>query len=73
VPKFCLIAIVTETQVGKEHTGLYGCETCSLILRKEHKLIFDNWVMGIFGLKKDKIIGSLRNSNNEALHNFNLC
>jgi hypothetical protein len=38
---------------------LYGCETWSLILRKEHRLrVFENMVLRrIFGLKRDNVIG----------------
>jgi hypothetical protein len=37
----------------------YGCETCSLILREEHRLrVFENRVLrGIFGPKRDEIMG----------------
>jgi hypothetical protein len=38
---------------------LYGCETCSLTLREEHKLrVFENRVLRrIFGLKRDEVTG----------------
>jgi hypothetical protein len=38
---------------------LYGCETWSLTLRKEHRLrVFENRVLGkIFGPKRDEVIG----------------
>jgi hypothetical protein len=41
---------------------LYGCETWSLILREEHRLrVFENRVLrGIFGLKRDEVIGGWR-------------
>jgi hypothetical protein len=41
---------------------LYGCETWSLILREERKLrVFENRVlMGIFGPKRDEVIGEWR-------------
>jgi hypothetical protein len=36
---------------------LYGCETCSLTLREEHRLrVFENRVLrGIFGPKRDEV------------------
>jgi hypothetical protein len=41
-------------------------------LRKEHRLrVFENRVLrGIFGLKKDVIMGGWRKLHNEELHNF---
>jgi hypothetical protein len=41
---------------------LYGCETWSLTLRKEHRLrVFQNRVLRrIFGLKRDDVIGGWR-------------
>jgi hypothetical protein len=38
---------------------LYGCETCLLTLRKEHRLrVFENRVLrGIFGPKMDELTG----------------
>jgi hypothetical protein len=38
---------------------LYGCETCSLTLRKEHRLrMFENMVLRrIFRLKRDEVDG----------------
>jgi hypothetical protein len=51
---------------------LYGCETWSLTLREEHRLrVFENRVLrGIFGLKKDEVIGGWRMLHNEELHNL---
>jgi hypothetical protein len=39
------------------HVVLYGCETWSLALRKEHRLrVFENRVLRkIFGLKRDEV------------------
>jgi hypothetical protein len=50
---------------------LYGCETWSLILRKEHKLrVFENRVLGgIFGPKRDEVTGEWRKWHNGELHN----
>jgi hypothetical protein len=51
---------------------LYGCETWSLTLRKEHKLrAFENRVLRrIFGPKKDGVTGGWRKLHNEELHNL---
>jgi hypothetical protein len=51
---------------------LYGCETCSLTLREEHRLrVFENRVLRrIFGLKRGKVMGGRRKLNNEDLHNL---
>jgi len=35
---------------------LYGCETWSLTMRKKYRLrVFENRVLRIFGLKRDKL------------------
>jgi hypothetical protein len=49
---------------------LYGYETWSLTLRKEHRLtVFDNRVLRrIFGPKRDKVTGGWRKLHNEELH-----
>ena len=51
---------------------LYGCETCSLILREEHRLrVFENNVCilrKIFGAKGDQITGEWRKLHNAELH-----
>jgi hypothetical protein len=51
---------------------LYGCETWSLTLRKEHKLrVFENRVLRrIFGPKRDGVTGGWRKLHNEELHDF---
>jgi hypothetical protein len=51
---------------------VYGCETWSLILREEHRLrVFENRVLiGIFGPKREEVVGSWRKLHNEELHNF---
>jgi hypothetical protein len=51
---------------------LYGCETWPLTLREGHRLrVFENWVLrGIFGPKRDEIIGDWRKLYNEELHNL---
>jgi hypothetical protein len=50
---------------------LYGCETWSLTLREKHRLrVFENRVLrGIFGPKRDEVIGGWRKLHNEELHN----
>jgi hypothetical protein len=49
---------------------LYGCETWSVTLRKEHRLrVFENRALRrIFGPKRDEVTGSWRKLHNEELH-----
>ena len=49
---------------------LYGCETWSLSLRKEHRLrVFENKILRkIFGAKRDEITGEWRKLHNAELH-----
>jgi hypothetical protein len=49
---------------------LYGCETWSLHLMKEHRLrVTENRVLrGIFGPKRGKVAGGWRRLHNEELH-----
>jgi hypothetical protein len=51
---------------------LYGCETWSLTLRKEHRLrVFENRVLRrIFGPKRDEVTGECRKLHNEEIHNL---
>jgi hypothetical protein len=51
---------------------LYGCETCSLTLREEHKqTVLENRVLRrIFGLERDEIIRGWRKLHNEKLSNL---
>jgi hypothetical protein len=51
---------------------LYECEIWFLTLREEHRLrVFENRVLrGIFGPKRDEVIGGWRKLNNEELHNL---
>jgi hypothetical protein len=50
---------------------LYGCETWSLSLRKEHRLrMFENRARRIFGKKRDEVIEGWRGLHNEELHNL---
>jgi hypothetical protein len=48
----------------------YGCETWSLTLRKEHRSrVFENRVLrGIFGPKREEMVGGWRRLYNEELH-----
>jgi hypothetical protein len=47
---------------------LYGCETRSLTLREEHRLVFENRVQRrIFGPKRDGVTGEWRKLHNEEL------
>jgi hypothetical protein len=50
---------------------LYGCETWSLILRKEHRLrVFENMVLRkVLGPKRDEVTGEWRRLHNEELYN----
>jgi hypothetical protein len=51
---------------------LYGCETLSLTLTKEHRLrAFENRVLGrLFVPKRDKVAGAWRELHNEELHDL---
>jgi hypothetical protein len=51
---------------------LYGCETWSLTLRKEHRLgVFENRVLRrIFGPTIDKVTGEWRELHNEELNDL---
>jgi hypothetical protein len=51
---------------------LYGCETCSLTLREEHRLrLFENRVLRrIFGPERDEVTGECRNVYSGELHNL---
>jgi hypothetical protein len=53
---------------------LYGCETCSLTLREEHRLrVFGNRVLRrIFGPKRDEVTGECVKLHNGELHNLYL-
>jgi hypothetical protein len=50
----------------------YGCETWSLTLRKEHRpRVFQNRALrGIFGPKRDEILGEWRKLHNDELNKF---
>jgi hypothetical protein len=51
---------------------LYGCETWSLTLRKEHRRrVFENRLLRIiFEPKRDEVAGTSRKLHNEELHNL---
>jgi hypothetical protein len=51
---------------------LYGYETWSPALRKEHRLrVFENRVLRrIFGLKRDEVTGGWIKLHNKELHNL---
>ena len=51
---------------------LYGCETWSLTLREERRLrVLENRVLrGIFGCKRDEVIGEWRKLHNEELNDL---
>jgi hypothetical protein len=51
---------------------LYGCETWSLTLRKEHRLrVFENRVLRrIFEQKRDEVTGEWRKLHNEELRDL---
>jgi hypothetical protein len=47
---------------------LYGCETWSLTLRKEHRLrVFENRMLRIVEPKRDEVTGEWRKLHNEEL------
>jgi hypothetical protein len=48
---------------------LYGCQTCSLTPRQEHRLrVCENRVLRIFEPKRKKVAGSWRRPHNDELH-----
>jgi hypothetical protein len=51
---------------------LYGCETSSLTLRKEHRLrVFENRMLRrIFGPLRDEVTGGWRKLHSEELHDL---
>jgi hypothetical protein len=51
---------------------LHGCETWSLTLREEHRLVvFENRVLRrISGPKRDEVTGEWRKPHNEELHDL---
>jgi len=54
---------------------LYGCETWSLTLRKEHRLrVFDNRVLRkMYGTMMDEATGECRKLHNEEFHDLMTC
>jgi hypothetical protein len=51
---------------------LYGCETCCLTLREEHrpKVIENRVLKRIFGPRRDEVTGGWRKLRNEELYNL---
>jgi hypothetical protein len=50
---------------------LYGCETWFLTLREERRLrVFENWVLRVFGPKRDEVTGEWRKLHNEELNHL---
>jgi hypothetical protein len=51
---------------------LYGCEIWCLALKEEHTLrVFENRVLrGIFGPKRDEVMGVWRKLHDEEFHNL---
>jgi hypothetical protein len=50
---------------------LYGCETWSLTLKKEHRLrVFENSLLRRFGLKRDDVLRGGRKLQNEELRDL---
>jgi hypothetical protein len=51
---------------------LYGCESCFLTVREEHRLrVFENRVLRrIFGARRDEVTGEGRKLHNGELHNL---
>jgi hypothetical protein len=51
---------------------LFGCETWSVTLRKEHRLrVFENKVLRrMFEPKREEVVGGWRKLHNEELHNL---
>jgi len=50
---------------------LYGCETWSHTMREEHRLrVFENWVLRIFGPKRDEVTGEWRKIHKEELNDL---
>ena len=48
---------------------MYGCETWSLALREERRLrVFEDRVLGIFGLKRTDVSREWRKLHNEELN-----
>jgi hypothetical protein len=70
---FCLLVCCIKTyKTIILPVVLYGCETWSLTLRKEHRLsVFENRVLRkTFRTKRDEVTGGCREAPNEELHNL---
>jgi hypothetical protein len=69
------VKLVSKTQIYKTvilPVVLYGCETWSLTMRKEHRLrVCENRVLRrIFGTKREKVTEEWRKLHNGELHNL---
>jgi hypothetical protein len=72
---FCLLVCCRKNQEIKIYKTmslnvvLYGYDSWSLTLRKEHRLVvFKNWVLGrIFGMKRNEVMEGWRKLPNEKL------
>jgi len=60
------------TQTLNMYAVLYGCETWSLTLQKEHRLkLLENRVLiEIFGPKSDEVTGEWRRLHNDELYDL---
>jgi len=74
---FCYEVTSVNNQLEQFHymfckpVVLYGCETCSLTFREEHRLrIFENRMLRIFGPRRDEITGEWRKLHNEELNDM---
>jgi hypothetical protein len=69
----CLLSRSVKVKIYKTIiVVLYGCETCFLTLREEHRLrVFENRVLRrIYGLKRDEVMGEWRKLHSGKLHNL---
>jgi hypothetical protein len=74
---FCLLSRIVKIKIYRTvilPVVLYGCETWSLTLRKEHILrVFENRVLRrIFGPKRNEVTGEWRELHRGDLHNLYL-
>jgi hypothetical protein len=74
---FCLLICCQKFKNENHKTIIlsvvvYGCETWSLTLKKEHRLrVFENRVLRkISGPKRDEVTGELRKLHNEELRDL---
>jgi hypothetical protein len=49
-----------------------GAKPASLTLKEQHRLrVFENWMLGTLGPKRDELTGDWRKLHNEEPHNLN--